>query len=81
MGYYRHEVPGGEFVIEGDRHWRITFNGVQIGGLYPRVDEAIAAVDRRRARRVAGPDLTGVPNPPPELTLWRQGPGVDPPGP
>ncbi len=70
MDYYRHAVPGGEFVIEGDRHWRITFNGVQIGGLYPQVHDAIAAIHRRRERAVVGPDLTGIPNPPADPKLW-----------
>ena len=70
MAYYRYEVPGGEFVIRGDHFWQITFNGVQIGGLYRHPHEALEAVLRRREATVAGPNLDGVPNPPMDLAGW-----------
>jgi hypothetical protein len=74
LGYYRYEVPGGEFVLEHHRGWRIAFNGVQIGGLFSEVAEALAAVARRRECKLPGPDLTGVPNPASDLTLWHARP-------
>lgn len=68
--YFRFEVPGGEFVLRGDNVWNITFNGIQIGGQYPSMQEAVRAVDRRRSTLVSGPDLTGVPDPPLDITRW-----------
>src|SRR3954447_12264664 len=35
MAYFRYEVNGGEFVVQGEEDWVITFNGVRIGGVYP----------------------------------------------
>ena len=71
MGYYRYEVPGGEYVLQGDHYWQITFNGVQIGGLYRRPEDAFAALDRRRAAEIPGPNLADVPNPPADLGAWQ----------
>lgn len=70
MGYYRYEVPGGEFVLRGDHHWQVTFNGVQIGGLYRHAEDALAAIGRRRRADVPGPDLSGIEDPPLALTAW-----------
>lgn len=71
MAYFRYEVPGGEFVIQGDEDWIITFNGVRIGGLYPCADDAVAAIDLARSARVIAPNLQGVVNPPRDLTQWQ----------
>lgn len=68
--YYRYQVSGGEFVVRGDHYWQITFNGVQIGGLYRAPHDAIEAVQRRREATVPGPSLHGVPNPPLDLADW-----------
>lgn len=73
MSYFRFEVPGGEFVLRGEPSWHITFNGIQIGGLYPLPEDAVIAVDRRRNALVPGPDLTGVPNPPLDISAWTPG--------
>lgn len=70
MSYYRCEVPGGEFVLRGDHFWQITFNGIQIGGLYRLPHDALDAVKRRRQAEIPGPDLTGVPNPPADISGW-----------
>ncbi len=70
MGYYRYQVPGGEFVVRGEHYWQITFNGVQIGGLYRAPHEALEAVGRRREACIPGPNLHGVPNPPMDLAAW-----------
>jgi len=73
MAYYRYVLEGGEFVIEGARAYRITFNGVQIGGAYNSPQEAIGAIDARRSGRIAGPQLSGVADPSGNLDAWCQG--------
>ncbi len=70
MNYYRYEVPGGEYVVQGDQFWQVTFNGIQIGGLYRSPEDAVHAVHRRRSKELPGPDLTGVPDPPADLAAW-----------
>ena len=70
MAYFRHAVQGGEYVLRGDRFWQLTFNGVQIGGLYRAPDEALTAIDKRRSGVLAGADLTGIPDPPADLRSW-----------
>ena len=70
MAYYRYEVPGGEYVVQGDHFWQITFNGVQIGGLYRTPDDAVRAVSKRREAAVPGPNLDGVADPPLDLERW-----------
>ena len=70
MGYYRYQVRGGEFVLRGDLYWQVTFNGVQIGGIYRHAQDALAAVARRRAAEVPGPDLSGIEDPPHDLAAW-----------
>ena len=70
MSYYRFPVPGGEFVIQGGHSWQITFNGIQIGGHFDAPEDALRAVERRRAALVPGPDLSGVPTPPTDLRSW-----------
>lgn len=71
MAYFRYEVRGGEFVIDGERDWRISFNGIRIGGVYACANDAIAAIGVARLRKVPGPDLRGVPDPPRDLTEWQ----------
>lgn len=73
MGYYRFVVLGGEFVLRGELHWQITFNGVQIGGAYGTVGDALSAVRRRREGKVVGPVLDGAPDPPQDLLMWSSG--------
>ena len=70
MGYYRYAVPGGEFVIQGEHFWQLTFNGIQIGGLYRCPEEALEAVSRRREAEIPGPHLGGIPDPPTDLQCW-----------
>ncbi len=70
MGYYRFEVPGGEFVVQGDRYWQLTFNGVQIGGLYRTAQDALGALTRVRSGQGVGPNLTGIADPPFDLRRW-----------
>jgi len=71
MAYFRFRVEGGEFVVQGDAEdWLITFNGVRIGGLFPCADDAVSAVERARKGEVPAPNLTGVPDPPKDLTDW-----------
>jgi hypothetical protein len=68
--YYRFEVPGGEFVMRGDRNWQLAFNGVQIGGLHRAPQEALGALARLRSGRDVGPSLSGIVDPPHELERW-----------
>ncbi len=70
MAYYRFEVPGGEFVLQGDLYWQVMFNGIQIGGLYRHPQDALHAIGRRREALLAGPDLTGIADPPRDLQAW-----------
>jgi hypothetical protein len=70
MAYYRFVVPGGEFVLRGECHWQITFNGVQIGGAHATAGDALTAVKRRREGSVVGPVLDGAPDPPQDLLMW-----------
>ena len=71
MAYYRYPVSGGEFVLLGSRYWQLTFNGVQIGGLYRTPQDALEAIDALRGspdverlattikNEVGGPDIRG----------------------
>lgn len=70
MAYYRFVVRGGEFVLRGERHWQITFNGIQIGGAYATAKDALSAVKRRREGKVVGPVLDGAADPPLDLLMW-----------
>jgi hypothetical protein len=70
MAYYCYRVLGGEFVLCVDRYWQVTFNGVQIGGLYRDPLDALAAVEKRRHGEVPGPNLEGVPDPPADPATW-----------
>jgi hypothetical protein len=70
VAYYRFEVLGGEFVIQGERHWQLTFNGIQIGGLYRCPEDALCAIERVRCAKLAGPNLAGIPDPPADLAEW-----------
>jgi hypothetical protein len=74
--YYRHKVEGGEFVLRCEGAWRVTFNGVQIGGIYPTPQDAVHAVTRRRQGLIPGPDLTGVSHPPADLSSWETPLGI-----
>lgn len=71
MAYFRYVVAGGEFVIQGDQDWIVTFNGVRIGGLYACADDAVSAIELARSGKVIAPNLHGVPSPPNDLTLWQ----------
>jgi hypothetical protein len=71
MAYFRYEVDGGEFVVQGQDDWIITFNGVRIGGVFPCADDAVGAIERARDAEIIGPNLAGVPDPPKDLTQWR----------
>ena len=71
MKHYYYAVRGGEFTIESDHHWRIKFNGVQVGGVYDSVGDAMNAIEARRSGRVVGANLTGIADPPGDLGLWQ----------
>jgi hypothetical protein len=73
MSYFRYLVTSGEFVIRGPDHWRITFNGVQIGGACRTPEEAIAMIARSRHGEIVGPHLTDVPDPAEDLAAWQSG--------
>ena len=70
MAYYRYPVSGGEFVLLGSRYWQLTFNGVQIGGLYRTPQDALDAIGRRRQGHIPGAHLDGIIDPPPDLARW-----------
>ena len=70
MAYYRHIVTGGEFVIEGNHNWVVSFNGIRIGGRFSSADEAVRAIQECRGGLLPGPSLRDVPNPPADLSAW-----------
>ena len=70
MAYFRYKVDGGEFVLEGERTWLIMFNGIRIGGMHPSAEAALEAIHRLRAEQLPGPNLSGVADPPRDLSAW-----------
>lgn len=75
MAYFRYQVGGGEFVIQGDSDWIITFNGVRIGGLHACADDAVSAIELARSGKLVAPNLQGIASPPADLTLWQSSRG------
>jgi len=73
VAYYRHMVAGGEFVIEGNHNWVVSFNGIRIGGRFSSAVEAIKAVEECRAGLLPGPSLRHVASPPTDLSVWDVG--------
>jgi hypothetical protein len=69
--YYRWAVPGGEFVLQGEDGWLISFNGIRIGGVHRCVADAIEAIYRCRTFKVPGPNLQGIVDPPCALDDWQ----------
>lgn len=73
MSYFRYEVTAGEFVLHGGGDWRITFNGVQIGGTCRTPADAIAMITRSRNGEIVGPHLADVTDPAQNLAEWQSG--------
>ncbi len=76
MGYFRYRVEGGEFVVQGDRYWQITFNGTQIGGMFRAPQDALDALARLRRGLIPGPDLGGIDDPPSDFRCWETPPSI-----